>query len=437
MIRSSPVRAPSLVAVALLGLVAAGCGAEGREECAAIEYRGPGAPTLVLVSDMPVHGAASRKASQVNEAIRLEVESRGFRAGPHAVAFQACDHSSPETGRWEAARCSGNANAYAERDEVIGVVGPLDSGCAAVMIPVLNNARNDGIPLVSPSNTYPCLTEGGPGCDITEPDKYYPTGERTYFRVVGTDTHQSAALAELAKSLGARRVYVLDDGEAYGRGIATGVRRAARALGLTVVGFRAWDPEASGYRALFDRVRARRPDAVVLAGLLEQNGARVIADKVAVLGANDGPVKLLASDGFGAPWLVSRAGTAAEGMFVTETGVPVERFPATGTEFARRLGDASPATRPVDPYALFGAQAARVLLDAIAASDGTRSDVLARLFETRVEDGLIGSFTFDRNGDPADASGPVIGVTVRRVAGRPVFDATIEPSPAAVAAAAG
>lgn len=423
-----------IAALALLAFVAASCGAEGREECAAIEYRGLGTPELVLVSDMPMHGAASRKASQINDAIRLELEGRGFRAGPHTVGFQSCDHSSPDTGRWEAPRCSGNANAYAERDEVIGVVGPLDSGCAAVMIPVLNNARNDAIPLVSPSTTYPCLTEGGPGCDATEPDKYYPTGKRNFFRVVGSDTHQSAALAELAKSLGARRLYVLDDDEAYGRGIATGVRRAARALGLTVVGFRAWDPGAKSYAALFEHVQARRADTVVLAGLLDQNGARVIADKVAVLGPNDGPVRLLASDGFAQPALVSRAGADAEGMLLTETGVPVDRFPARGTAFARRLADAYPSVRPVDPYALFGAQAARVLLDAVAASDGTRGDVIARLFETRVEDGLIGSFSFDRNGDPAEASGPVIGVTVNRVAGRPVLETTIEPSSKAVAA---
>ena len=419
----------------LLALVAGGCGAEGREECAAIEYRGPGAPTLVLVSDMPLHGVASREASQINDAIRLELEGRGFRAGPHTVAFQACDHSSPDTGRWEAPRCSGNANAYAERDEVIGVVGPLDSGCAAVMIPVLDNARNDGIPLVSPSTTYPCLTEGGAGCDITEPDKYYPTGKRNFFRVVGSDTHQSAALAELAKSLGARRLYLLDDGEAYGRGIATAVRRVARALGLTVVGFRAWDPEAESYAALFEHVQARRADAVVLAGLLEQNGARVIADKVAVLGSNDGPVRLLASDGFAQPALVSKAGAAAEGMLLTETGVPLDRFPPGGIAFAQELADAYPSARPVDPYALYGAEAARVLLDAVAASNGTRADVMEKLLATRVEDGLIGSFSFDRNGDPVDASGPVIGVTVSRVAGRPVLETTIEPSAKAVAAA--
>ncbi len=422
--------------IAGLALVAAGCGGGERESCGAIEYGGAGTPRFVVVTDLPLAGASLRRARQINDAIRLELHTRGFRAGRHTVAFQACDHASGHTGRWEASRCAGNANAYADRDEVIGVVGPLDSGCAALMIPVLNTARNDGIPLVSPSNTHPCLTEGGPGCDITEPDRYYPTGKRNYLRVVGSDTHQSAALAQLALSLHAKRVYVLDDGEAYGRGIATGVRRAARALGVRVVGFGAWDPAERSYTVLFERIRARRPDTVVLAGLLDQNGARLIADKVAVLGPNDGAVRLIASDGFADPRLVARARVAAAGMLVTTVGVPIDRFPESGARFARRLVEAYPNTRPVDPYALFGAQAARVLLDALAVSDGTRGDVTARLFATRVDDGLIGSFSFDRNGDPMRAGGPVIGVSVSRVAAGFVLETTIEPTPAAVAAAA-
>ena len=422
--------------VVSLALLAAGCGAGERESCGPVEYPGGTTPRLVLVSDLPQNGASRRQALQINDAIRLELEARGFRAGPHTVGFQPCDDSSEETGRWEASRCSANANAYADRDEVIGVVGPLDSSCAAVMIPVLNSARNDGIPIVSPSTSYPCLTQGGAGCDITEPDRYYPTRKRNFLRVVGSDTHQSAALAELAQSLGARRMYILDDGEAYGRGISTSVRRAARTLGLRVVGFGAWDPAERSYRALFQRIGARRPDVLILAGLLEQNGARVIADKVAVLGPNDGAVRLLASDGFAASALEAKAGAAAAGMLVTTIGIPIARFPASGQRFAQRIAAAYPALRPVDPYALFGAQAARVLLDAVAASDGTRGGVISRLFATRVTDGLIGSFSFDRNGDPVRAKGPVIGVSVSRVEAGLVLERTIEPTADTIAAAA-
>ena len=372
-------RTTFVVVVTSLAIVAAGCGAGEEEWCGPVEMRGGAAAELVLVADLPLEGRSARKARQIANAIRVELGTRGFRAGRHAVGFQVCDHASAETGRWEPSSCSRNANAYGDRDEVIGVVGPLDSGCAAVMIPVLDNARNGGIPIVSPSTTYSCLTEGGPGCDVTEPDRYYPTGSRNFLRVVGSDTHESAALAELAKRLGARRLVVLDDGEAYGRGIATGVRRAARALGLQVVAFQAWDPGAKSYAALFERLEAKRPDAVVLAGLLEQNGARVIADKVAVLGPNDGPVKLLASDGFAGPALLEAPGAAATDMLLTEVGLPLDRFPAAAERFARRLVAAYPGSRPVDPYALFGAQAAQVFLDAIACvrRDPRRRDLQA------------------------------------------------------------
>ncbi len=425
--------AAAAVAVSV-GLVCAGCGAGEIERCGAVEYPAGGSPELVVVADLPYTGASRGKAEQIRAAIRLELDARGFRAGTYTVGLQACDDSSHETGRWEPWTCSGNANEYAEREEVIGVVGPLDSGCAAAMIPILNRAEDGSIPLVSPTATAPCLTRAGPGCDLTEPDRYYPTGTRSFLRVVGTDRHQAAALAELARFAGARRLFLLDDGEAYGRGIVTSVGQAAEALGLEVVGRASWDPEAPSYVPLFERVRARRPDAVILAGLIEQNGARVIAAKREVLGPNDGPVALLASDGFASASLLQNAGDAARRMYVTTMGVPLHRFPAAGAAFARRLAASLPDATLVDPDALFGAQAARVLLDAIAASDGTRGDVRSRLFRVRVRSGLIGSFSFDRNGDPAHADGPSVGVSVSRVTDRLVFERTIEPSREALAA---
>ena len=131
----------------------------------------------------------------------------------------------------------------ADRDEVIGVVGPLDSSCAAVMIPVLNSARNDGIPIVSPSTSYPCLTHGGAGCDITEPDRYYPSKKaelpprgraatRTRARR-SPNSRSRSVLAASTSSTTARRT-----GE-QSRPASAGQRGR---WGLRVVGFGAWDP---------------------------------------------------------------------------------------------------------------------------------------------------------------------------------------------------
>ena len=253
------------------------------------------------------------------------------------------------------------------------MIGTFNSGCAAIEIPVLNQAPGGGIAMMSPANTYVCLTEGGPGCDATEPDKYYPSGARNYARVVANDAYQGAAVAEFAKEQGVTSVYILNDREAYGLGVATNFKNAAAAVGIKVAGFEAWDPKASSYEALFRKIGGTDADAVFLGGLIDENGAQVIKDKVAVLGANDGKVKLFAPDGFTTQQTIDEAPEAAPGMFLSVAGVPIDEFKGKGAEFAAafkpRLGG-----KPVDPYAIYGAQAAQVMLDAIGASDGSRAE---------------------------------------------------------------
>ena len=112
--------------------------------------------------------------------------------------------------------------------------------------------------MISPANTYVCLTEGGPGCADDEPDKYYPAGTRNYTRVVAHDAYQGAALAEFMQGQGTTKLYILNDKEAYGLGVATNTRDAAEHLGIEVVGFEAWDPKASNYEALMNKIKALR-----------------------------------------------------------------------------------------------------------------------------------------------------------------------------------
>ena len=143
---------------------------------------------------------------------------------------------------------------------MIGVIGTFNSGCAAIIIPVLNQAPDGGIAMMSPANTYPCLTVNLPGgCDATEPDKYYPTGERNYARVAPADDYQGAAVAEFMKAKGVTKLYVLNDKEAYGLGVATTTRKAAEHLGIEIAGFEAWDPKAASYESLFKKIEAPGP----------------------------------------------------------------------------------------------------------------------------------------------------------------------------------
>ena len=138
----------------------------------------------------------------------------------------------------------------------------------------------------------------------------------------------------------------------------------------------------------------------------------MIKDKVAVLGPNDGDVGLYAPDGFTTQQTITDAGPASEGMFMSVAGVPIDEFSGVAEEFATSFEADYLNGARIDPYAIYGAQAAQVMLDAIGESDGTRSDVLAKMFATEVTDGLLGSFKFNENGDPEDASGAVVGFTI-------------------------
>jgi branched-chain amino acid transport system substrate-binding protein len=267
--------------------------------------------------------------------------------------------------------------------------------------------------MMSPANTYVCLTEGGPGCDATEPDKYYPSGSRNYARVVAHDAYQGAAVAEFAKEQGVTSVYILNDTEAYGLGVATNFRNAAEAVGIKVAGFEAWDPKASSYEALFRKIGGTDADAVFLGGLIDENGAQVIKDKVAVLGPNDGDVKRFAHDGFTTQQTIDESGDAAANMFLSVAGVPIDQFEGEGAEFAEafapRLGGDT-----IDPYAIYGAQAAAIMLEAIGNSDGSRASVIEEMFKVEVEDGYLGSFSINEAGDPQGAEGAVVGFTIYR-----------------------
>jgi len=432
--------------IALVALVAAGCGGDGgggapealpSSSCTAIEYEGDGDPEYILASDFPLQGSSRTQTEQIVAAIRYELGQREWKAGDYKIGFQSCDDATAQAGKWDSGKCSTNANAYAANDKVLGVIGTFNSGCAAIEIPVLNQAPDGGIAMVSPANTYVCLTQGGPGCDSTEPDKYYPSGTRNYARVVANDAYQGAAVAEFAQAQGVKKVYILNDKEAYGLGVATNFQNAAKFLGIEVAGFEAWDPKATSYTSLFNKVKSSGADAVFLGGLIDENGAQVIKDKVAVLGANDGDVKLFAPDGFTTQSTIDESGTAAAGMFMSVAGVPVDDFKGAALEFIDGLEAGPLSGKPIDPYAIYGGQAAQILLDAIAASDGSRADVITKLFETNVTDGLLGSFAINENGDPTNATGAVVGFTIYKATDELTTETTIAPKPETVTAAAG
>jgi hypothetical protein len=170
--------------------------------CTDIEFEGEGEPQVLIASDLPLQGSSRTQTLQMVGAIKQVLTSHGWKAGDVNVGYQSCDDSTAQAGKWDPGKCSQNANSYAENQSMLGLIGTFNSGCAAVIIPVLNQAPGGGLAMISPANTYVCLTEGGPGCADDEPTKYYPAGTRNYVRVVAHDAYQGAALAEFMQEQG-------------------------------------------------------------------------------------------------------------------------------------------------------------------------------------------------------------------------------------------
>jgi branched-chain amino acid transport system substrate-binding protein len=420
-------RAPAIafaLLVAVLALAAAGCGGDDNESegttteasggggggsgnvsavealpassCSAVYYEGEGDPDYLIASDLPLQGAGRTQTIEMTKAIKFVLKQRNFKIGDYNIAYQSCDDSTAQAGKWDSGKCSANANAYARNQDVVGVIGTFNSGCAEIIAPILNRAQNGPVAMISPANTYVGLTHGGPGTAPGEPEKYAPTGKKNYARVVAADDFQGAADAILAKQLGLKSVYILNDKEAYGLGVATNFKNALAKQGVKVAGFTAWEGKASSYEALATKIKSSGADGVFLGGLICENGGKLIKDLRATLGAN---VQIMAPDGFTPiSAVVDGAGTDAENMTVSVAGLPNSQLKGAGKTFVSDFS-ADNAGKDPDPYSVYAAQAAEVLLDAIERSDGSRAAVSEELFKTDVKDGILGTFKIDDKGD--------------------------------------
>ncbi len=199
--------------------------------------------------------------------IQMAVDEAGGRAGPFTIDYVPLnDATVREDGslKWDAALELANARQAAEDPDAMVYIGTYNSGAAKISIPVLNRVH---MAMISPGNTYPGLTKPGTG-EAGEPWVYYPLGIRNYFRVVPADDLQGSAAAAYAQEIGARSVYVLDDTELYGKGIANIFARSAQELGLDVVGGpESIDVRANDYSDLAAKIMQANPDLVYFGGI--------------------------------------------------------------------------------------------------------------------------------------------------------------------------
>jgi branched-chain amino acid transport system substrate-binding protein len=355
---------------------------------------------LAIYASLPFHGASSISGRAVLGGIELALDGVHDRVGRYRIAFTALDDATAQSRGWDPGQTTANARLAVQNSTTIGYIGEFNSGASAVSIPLLSRA---GIPQISPSSTSVGLTMGGPEASPGEPQKYYPTGRRTYARVVPNDTVQAAVQAKLQREAGCTKTYVLDDGEVDGLDMAFSFQVAAKAAGLHVVGVQPFDPKATNYDSLARSVAQTGTDCVLISALTEEN-AVLVTEQIAHALPD---ARLFASSGLaestytdpdegGIPLALDPR------LVITVATLDPSAYPPAGRRFfavyARRYG--SP-----QPYAIFGYEAMSLMLDAIsrATDRGTataiRSKVVAAIFATHDRHSVLGTYSIDHNGD--------------------------------------
>jgi branched-chain amino acid transport system substrate-binding protein len=365
----------------------------GGGSIAACSQKGPaGNPKAIkIVSSLPRTGSANAQSTSMVNGIRMAIEELGGIVAGYTILYEDWDDASPQRGSWDPALEAANADRAIKDPDVVVYIGTFNSGAAKISIPKLNQA---GLVMVSPANTYPGLTKPGKG-ESNEPDIYRPSGRPNFFRVVPADDLQGTMGAEWAKKMGAATAFIVHDRELYGKGITDVFRARAEQIGIRVVGVEGIDVRAANYKALATKIKALNPDLVYFGGVTQSNAGQFAKD----LRASGFPGKLMIPDGCVETAFIQSTGPEnCIETYATFGGLPADQLTGKGAEFVRRYRE----KYQIEPeaYAVYGYEAARVALDAIArAGKKDRLAILDAVAATRDFEGVLGRWSFDPNGD--------------------------------------
>ena len=384
------------ILVCLLGALALGVAACGDDDD---DDGGGGGTTaskdVTIYSSLPLQGANRPNSVDVNRGATLALDQRGGKAGACNVTFEQLDDSTAQAGTWDPGATSANARKIANDDSSIALIGEFNSGASAISIPITNE-----VPLlqVSPSNTALELTKDAGPDDKGAPEKYYPSGQRTYGRVVPADHIQGSAQAEWMSEEGVKKLYILDDKQVYGLGVAKTTGDAAELNGIEVVGTDSIDPKAPNYRSLASKIADSGADAVFFGGIVDNNAVQLWKD----LGAALPDATLWGPDGVAVSTFTNDVPPdIADRTYITVATIKESDYPPAGQKFFdefRKKYDA----KVVQPYAIYGFEAMDVILDSMERAGDSCNDrqaVIDEFFNTEGKEGVTGTYDIDDDGD--------------------------------------
>jgi branched-chain amino acid transport system substrate-binding protein len=355
--------------------------------------------TVNIYSSLPLQGAQRLQTTAAVNGIKLALKQAGNKAGTVNVKYTSLDDSTAQVGNWTPEATSANARRVAQDDSAAAYIGEFNSGASAISMPILNEA-SPPVPQVSFANTAVGLTSDEPGAEPGEPDKYYPSGERHYLRIVPKDTIQGAALATTMKEDGCTNLAIANDKEVYGAGLGKNIQGSAEDQGVKIAFNEGIDPKASNFRSLAGRAKSAGVDCFVFSGTTPNGAVQIMKDFSAAIPE----AKLYGPDGVSnAEFFDPKEGGVPAGVAkkvkISVATLDPESYPPEGQEFFEQY-KSEYGVKNVDVYALYAYEATNLVLDAIErAGGGDRTKVLEELFNTKDRESVLGNYSIDENGD--------------------------------------
>jgi branched-chain amino acid transport system substrate-binding protein len=356
---------------------------------------GGGGKKVTIYSSLPLQGTSRPQNLDVIKGMKLALSQAGNKGGDCTVTYKSLDDATAQAGQWDPGATSANARKAAQDKSAVALLGEFNSGASAISIPITNEA---GLQQISPANTALELTKDAGPNDKGAPEKYYPSGKRTYARVVPADQIQGAAQADWQKELGVKKLYVLNDKQVYGIGVAKTTSDAAKRNGIQVLGNDGIDPKAANYRSLASKIKGSGADAVFFGGITNNNAAQLFKD----LGAALPNAKLFGPDGVAETTFTKELpADVQKRTYITVATIDPKDYGPEGQKFfkdyAAKYGDKSP-----QPYAIYGYEAMALTLDAMKRAGDKCSDrqaVIDQVFSTKDRKGVVGTYSIDKDGD--------------------------------------
>jgi branched-chain amino acid transport system substrate-binding protein len=356
---------------------------------------GGGGKKVTIYSSLPLQGATRPNSVDVNKGEALALKQAGNKGGSCTVTFKKLDDSTAQAGQWDAGATSANARKAAQDKSAVAYLGEFNSGASAISIPINNDA---GLQQISPANTALELTKNPGPAGKGAPGKYYPTGKRTYARTVPADHIQGAALADWMKELGVKKLYITNDKQVYGSGVAKTTSDAAKLAGIQVLGNEGIDPKAPNYRSLAAKIKSSGADAFFFGGIVDNNAVQLYKD----VGAALPDAKLFGDDGVAiSTFAKPLPKDVANRTYLTVATIDPKDYPPEGQKFFKDFASSYGGKQP-EPYAIYGYESMSLALDAMKRAGDKCSDraaVSAEVYKTKNKKSVLGTYSIDKDGD--------------------------------------